>query len=93
MGSAAAGSWRESWPAVTAQDSTEALKPMGSEAQDIPLTIARRLIEQGREEGRQEGRREQQQQLAGKLLAQGTPLAEVVELMELPLEEVLGLMH
>jgi predicted transposase/invertase (TIGR01784 family) len=66
---------------------------MGSEAQDIPLTIARRLIEQGREEGRQEGRREQQQQLAGKLLAQGTPLAEVVELMELPLEEVLGLMH
>ena len=87
--------------AVTAQDLAEALKPMGSEAQDIPMTTGRRLIEQGhkqgreqgREEGREEGRREQQLLLAGKLLAQGTPPAEVAELTELPLEEVLGLMQ
>jgi hypothetical protein len=44
--------------AVTAQDLAEALKPMGREAQDIPMTTGRRLIEQGREEGRQEGRQE-----------------------------------
>jgi predicted transposase/invertase (TIGR01784 family) len=79
--------------AVTAQDLAEALKPMGREAQDIPMTTGRRLIEQGREEGREEGRREQQLLLAGKLLAQGTPPAEVAELTELSLEEVIGLIH
>ncbi len=65
---------------------------MGSEVQDIPRMIGRRLIEQGREEGRQESRREQQLLLAGKLLAKGTPPEEVTELTELPLEEVLDLM-
>jgi len=74
---------------VTDQDLAEALKPMGREAQDIPMTTGRRLIEQGREQGR----REQQLLFAGKLLAQGTPPAEVAELTELPLEEVLGLMQ
>jgi predicted transposase YdaD len=82
---------------VTDQDLAEALKPMGSEAQDIPMTTGRRLIEQGREQGieqgREQGRREQQQLFARKLLAQGTPPAEVAELTELPLEEVLGLMQ
>jgi predicted transposase/invertase (TIGR01784 family) len=74
---------------VTDQDLAEALKPMGREAQDIPMTTGRRLIEQGIEQGR----REQQQLFARKLLAQGTPPAEVAELTELPLEAVLDLMH
>jgi predicted transposase/invertase (TIGR01784 family) len=66
---------------------------MGAEAQDIPNSTGQRLIEQGREEGREEGRREEQRRLASKLLARGTPPAQIAELTDLPLEEVLRLTH
>jgi predicted transposase/invertase (TIGR01784 family) len=78
---------------ATPESLSEALKPMGTEAQDLPKTYGQRLLEQGRDEGRDEGELRAKHALARKLLAKGTPPSEVAELTELPLEEVQKLTH
>ena len=78
---------------VKVQDLTEALRPMGAEAQDISKSTGQELIEEGRQKGHREGRQEERREVASRLLAKGTPPAEVAELTELPLEEVLRLTH
>jgi len=76
-------------PEATQESLSEALKPMGTEAQDLPKTYGQKLLEQGRDEGELRAK----QALARKLLAKGTPPSEVAELTELPLEEVQKLTH
>jgi hypothetical protein len=80
-------------PALTPDSLWEAMKPMGTEAQEFPKTYLSRKVEQSREEGRDEGRRERDFELARKALAKGMSPAEVAELTGLPLEEVLRLAH
>jgi predicted transposase/invertase (TIGR01784 family) len=82
---------------VTPEDLAEALKPMGTEAQNLPKPYALRMREEGRQEGRQEGqqegRRESQLEIARRLLAEGMSPAKVAALTDLPLEEVQTLSH
>ena len=80
-------------PEATQEKLEEALKPMGTEVQEIPKTYGLRIMEQGRQEGRQEGRRERDLELARKALAKGMSPQEVAELTDLPLEEVQKLAH
>ena len=80
-------------PEATQEKLEEALKPMGTEVQELPKTYGLRIIEQGRQEGRDEGRRERDLELARKALAKGMSPAEVAELTDLPFEEVQKLAH
>lgn len=76
-------------PVSTPENLSEALKPMGSEIQEIPKTYGQRMIEQGRKEGRKEALL----QTARKALAKGMSPAEVADLTDLPLEEIQRLAH
>ena len=86
---------------VTVEALANFMSTMGDKAREIPMTVGERLIEQGRQEGlqkgrqegRQEGRREALLQTARKLLARGMSLDEVVEMTDLPLDEVQKLVH
>lgn len=80
-------------PALTADELSEAMKPMGTEAQELPKTYLSRMVEKGRDEGRDEGRRERDLELARKALAKGMSPAEVADLTDLPLDEVQKLAH
>ena len=70
---------------------------MQSGQYEFQSEFARRYYNQGIEEGRQEGRQEGEEtarrELASKLLARGTAVAEVAELTGLPEEEVRQLRH
>ncbi len=76
-------------PEATQESLSEALKPMGTEAQDLPKTYGQKLLEQGRDEGR----RQNQLEVARKLLAKGMSPADVADATDLPLEEVQKLAH
>ncbi|MDX9724581.1 MAG: Rpn family recombination-promoting nuclease/putative transposase, partial [Myxococcota bacterium] len=72
-------------PALTPDSLSEAMKPMGTEAQELPKTYLSRKVE--------EGRREALVETARKLLALGRPPSEVALATGLPLEEVQKLAH
>lgn len=72
-------------PELTPDDLSEALKPMGTEAQELPKTYGLKLIEQGR--------REEKIEIARKLLARGMNPVDVAEATGLPVEEVQELAH
>ena len=72
-------------PALTPDSLSEAMKPMGTEAQELPKTYLTRKVE--------EGRREALVETARKLLALGRPPSEVALATGLPLEEVQKLAH
>ncbi|MDY0001507.1 MAG: Rpn family recombination-promoting nuclease/putative transposase [Polyangia bacterium] len=76
-------------PVLTPDALSEAMKPMGTEAQELPKTYLSRKVEQSREEGR----RERDLELARKALAKGMSPAEVADLTDLPLAEVQKLAH
>jgi predicted transposase YdaD len=80
-------------PALTAEQLSEALRPMGTEAQELPKTYLSRMVEQGLQKGREEGRRERNLEVARKALAKGMSPQDVAELTDLPLEEVQKLAH
>lgn len=80
-------------PELTPDELSEALKPMGTEAQELPKTYHLRMVEKSRQEGLEEGRRQSQRETARKALAKGMSPAEVSELTELSLEEVQKLAH
>ena len=58
---------------------------------DVIMNAADRLIEKGRLEGRQEGRQEALIKTARKALMKGMDVDDVIELTELPKDEVLKL--
>jgi len=76
-------------PELTPDELSEALKPMGTEAQELPKTYLQQKVEMGRQEGRMEEKRE----VARKALARGMSPADVAELTALSLEEVQKLAH
>jgi hypothetical protein len=76
-------------PELTADRLSEAMKPMGTEAQELPKTYLSRVVEKERKEARHE----KEIEIALKLLAKGMSPAEVAELTDLPLEEVQKLAH
>jgi predicted transposase/invertase (TIGR01784 family) len=76
-------------PEATQESLSEALEPMGTEAQDLPKTNGQRLLEQGRDEGR----RQNQLEVARRLLAKGMRPADVADATDLPPEEVHKLTH
>lgn len=80
-------------PKATPEVLSEALKPMGTEAEELPKTWGMRAYEQGLQQGRDEGMREKEREVARRALARGMSLAEVAELTGLDLEEVTNLAH
>jgi predicted transposase YdaD len=70
---------------LTPDELSEAMKPMGTEAQELPKTYLSRKVE--------EGRREALVETARKLLLKGMAPSEVAEATGLSLEEVQKLAH
>ena len=50
--------------------------------------VGKMLIDKGRQEGRQEGDMERARKTAGNMIKRGTPLKEIAEILELPVDTI-----
>ena len=80
-------------PVVTPEDLSEALRPMGQEAQELPKSWGMRAYEEGIEKGIEKGHTQEKVEIARRALGKGMAPTDVSELTGLPIEEVLKLTH